>query len=963
MFKSLFKPKWQSAKPQVRIQAIELLDAKASEDARIIELLARQDIDPSVRAAAVKRLPEQNKLLDLVTKEKEPQVRQAAIEQFSSLWSSHEQHPSDPALQKMLSQLDKDALTAILQHTQDLTIGAAAIDIINDESVLETLVNQLPLAQLRQAAAQKLETESVLERVVKLSKGKDKGVWRICKDRLNALREAQQQEASIEQQIGDLCHNLETMARSSYDNLYVAKVEHLQKQWQRLQHHADNEAIQRFNRAFALCKGTMDDINNEQNRLVEETKQRRDAMQERIAACEHLEDALKDVSQVGAKIDASDVPALHGLLNTQKNRWDEASSLVPAAPDERKRFTRVYSLLERSLEAIRELNNREPAIVRAAGDILKLEDPTTNSLQTQRKKLQQAFGDLKWPDELPWPECLKQYQLAKEHLERLGSKAKAMEEEAIANIKGLMEELANEINLGHLKPSIRLLKEIQPLIKHLPQKAASSYQRQLRELNAQVNELRDWQGFAATPKKEQLCHEMEALVGETEDPQALATKIQRLQEAWREVGEADRGRDKELWLRFKAAADKAYEPCKQYFDQLATVRKDNLARRKQVCEQLTLYLQQYDWENPNWTAVMEVYDTAKNEWRLYSPVERKAGKTVQDTFNGLLDQLRDKIQGEFNRNKLQREQLIAAVEALITAEGDLNSIINDAKQLQQQWRKTGVVARRDDAKLWKRFRAACDQVFERRDQQRAEQAKEREQNFVHGEHLCEQIEQLAESHFSDLRTAEQEFKTLQRRFDELRNVPKEQQNELQRRYREVCRQFENTFAEVEQKAQRQSFQEMWRRAALCDELEARLFVDEEDSSAEPLEWDADSDLPEDVANALQQRFDQVQQMLAEQRLPDAEDVQLAGEQLRDLCIRLEIVAGVDSPAGDRERRMNLQVDRLSDGLSQRGDTQSKEDAMVQLQKQWCTTGPVDTHLRETLSPRFQAVLKDCLGSH
>ncbi|MGB3619993.1 MAG: hypothetical protein WBA20_01455, partial [Ketobacter sp.] len=62
-------------------------------------------------------------------------------------------------------------------------------------------------------------------------------------------------------------------------------------------------------------------------------------------------------------------------------------------------------------------------------------------------------------------------------------------------------------------------------------------------------------------------------------------------------------------------------------------------------------LEQNDWEHADWKAVNELYETAKSEWRLYTPVERKEGKKVQDRFNGLLDQLRNKLQGEFERNK------------------------------------------------------------------------------------------------------------------------------------------------------------------------------------------------------------------------------------------------------------------------------------------------------------------------
>ncbi len=958
MFKSLFKPKWQSAKPQVRIQALQLLDINNSEDARIIELMAKGDVEPEVRIAAIKRIGQRDKLLALINQEKDPKVRAGAVEQLVVLLPAVNAENDSGQVRQVIEDLDVSLIASIVEHTQNVNVGCVAIEALTDESVLETMACRLPVAQLRQAAAQKLTSEPALERVLKASKGKDKGVWRICKESLNSLREAQQHEATIEQQINEICHGLETLSRLPYDNLYVAKVEHLQKQWQRLQHHSDNGAVQRFNRAYALCKATIDDIHNEQHRLAEENKLEREALQERIAACELLEDALKRMSDVEVALEPSDIPAMQALLKTQKTRWDEAASVVEPAADERKRFSRVYELVKRSLDSVRAMNERGPRIEQAAEAILALSDATMATLLAKRKQLKAALGDLVWPDELPWPASLKLHQQALEHWDRLEAKAKVLEQEAIQTIKTRLNELAAEIEQGHLKPANRILKETQQLIKHLPMKAASAYQKQLRELTANLNELRDWQGFAATPKKEQLCEAMEGLINSEEDPQALATKIRRLQDEWREIGEADPGRDRELWNRFKAAADEAYEPCKEYFDKLAALRKANLEQRQLICQQLSTYLQQYDWENADWLAVNQVYETAKSEWRLYTPVERKDGKQVQDQFNVLLDQLREKIQSEFKRNKAQREALITAVEALLEEE-NVGDAINKAKELQQQWRATGQVSRRDDARLWKRFRAECDKVFARRDQERQEQAKAREQNLVHGEHLCEQIEQLAESHFSDAAEAEQDFRTLQQRFSELTALPREQQTELQNRYRDVCKQFKERLAVVQNAQRVHSINEMWRRAAICDELETLALSGGSETEVDvspDAQWEGDMDLPAEVDKALSERFNQAQELLRDGTHPELETLKQNGEKLRDLCIKLEIAAGVDSPDEDRHRRMTLQVDRLSDGLSQRADAKSYGLQIEQLQMDWCQLGPTIALERAQLSQRFKAVL-------
>ena len=957
MFKNLFKPKWQSAKPHVRIQALQTLNVSDENEFHIIELMAKGDVENEVRLAAMKRIPQREKLLTLIKQEKDSSVRFAAIEHLISVLSENA-NGVDPVIRDMVGELDSHALAAIVEQTQNVDLGCLALAKISDETLLENYAVKLPLAQLRQAAAGRLQAEDVLERVLKASKGKDKSVWRICKDKLNGLRAEQQQEASMEQQIGEQCQSLETLSRLPYDNLYGPKLEHLQKQWQRMQHHADNEATQRFNRAYALCRATIDDIHNEQDRLAEETKRQREALQERMAACEQLEEAVRQLSSI-AVLQPGDIPALQALLNTQKTRWEEAATVVEPAADERKRFARIHGLLQRALDAVRLLGERDEAIREAATAVLELQEATMATLQQKQKRLARALGDLKWPEELAWPEALKLHQQALDHFARLQTKAGAMEEDAINNIKSLLADLASEIEQGHLKPANRLLKEANQLVRHLPVKVASGYQKKLRELTVQINELRDWQGFVATPKKEELIGEMEALVDSELDPQALFKKIRRLQEEWRGLGEADKGRNKELWERFSAAADKAYEPCRGYFEKLSAVRQANLDKRHNVCEQLAAYLQQYDWDNADWKAVNEVYETAKNEWRLYTPVERKEGKKVQDRFNGLLDQLRDRLHGEFERNKAKREQLIAAVEALLEVE-NLADAIEQAKSLQRDWRNVGLVARRDDARLWKRFRAACDKVFERRDQQREVVQKEREQNQVHGEHLCEQIEQLAEGDLLDIKGARQEFRQLKQRFQDLGPMPREQLEAIKSRFQSVCELFQQAVDRAAAAQREQGFKELWRRAGICDELEETLVSASQGEmfgAAPDSEWNSEQALPDEAEPVIQARYERVLAAMQDGALPAAEELADNGAKLHELCLKLEIAAGVDSPAEDQQQRMALQVNRLNDGLTHRGEAQSGRELIEQMQIEWAGIGPVTSEARERFGARFRAVLR------
>jgi hypothetical protein len=119
-------------------------------------------------------------------------------------------------------------------------------------------------------------------------------------------------------------------------------------------------------------------------------------------------------------------------------------------------------------------------------------------------------------------------------------------------------------------------------------------------------------------------------------------------------------------------------------------------------------------------------------WKEVGPMPQRRSKELWEQFKAACDQLYEKVRGvraveqeRFGEVAKVKEALIAEAEAL-SESTDWVATADKLKALQQQWKASGHLPRKQGDELWTRFRAACDRFFARRkpvlDAQHEEQA-------------------------------------------------------------------------------------------------------------------------------------------------------------------------------------------------------------------------------------------------
>jgi len=169
----------------------------------------------------------------------------------------------------------------------------------------------------------------------------------------------------------------------------------------------------------------------------------------------------------------------------------------------------------------------------------------------------------------------------------------------------------------------------------------------------------------------------------------------------------------------------------------------------------------------------------------YDEITRRL-KAVQSTLTPKIQELRETEEWQRWANVGIQEQLCTKMEALRAVE-DPEAVAREVRELQQQWRLAADVPRAQADALWRRFKAAHDEVWARCEAHFAAQAGVRADNLAKKIALCERAEALAGS-TNWIQTAD-EIKKLQADWKTIGPVTRGQEKMIWERFRSACDRF------------------------------------------------------------------------------------------------------------------------------------------------------------------------------
>ena len=250
----------------------------------------------------------------------------------------------------------------------------------------------------------------------------------------------------------------------------------------------------------------------------------------------------------------------------------------------------------------------------------------------------------------------------------------------------------------------------------------------------------------------------------------------------------------------------------------------------------------------------------KAEWKGLGGAPRERSEELWNRFHGtctLIHAALRRVAKEREQERLEnlkrKEELCARVEALKDAE-DVEETALLIKNIQEEWKAIGPVPKNASEAIWKRFRAACDYFFARRDAALLENDPEVQEALAKRRAIAEEAEALKDS--TDWNAVAARLKALQTEWKSLPPAPKAASDEIWKRFRSACNHFfarrKARFAQLEEERE----QNLADKVALCERAEkaAEQGPNPEEARRLMVEWKKIGPVPKAEADKVWHRF-------------------------------------------------------------------------------------------------------------
>ena len=345
----------------------------------------------------------------------------------------------------------------------------------------------------------------------------------------------------------------------------------------------------------------------------------------------------------------------------------------------------------------------------------------------------------------------------------------------------------------------------------------ADYKRERAEFNRQ----QDAEKAENLTRKQAVIEQLRSLVESQEEVNFPA--FRELQDRWRSIGQVPVANYRDINDTYQFYVEKFYDMVKIGRDLRDLDFKKNLEAKQAFCEAAEKLS-----ESEDVVAAFSELQKLHEQWKEFGPVAKEFREQIWDRFKAATAVINkryqshfEELKGQMAENLLKKQALCEKVEEVASREVTDNSqwteFSKEIEALQAEWRKIGFATKKENQKIYDRFRAACDSFFSRKKEFYSGIKDTLEENLQKKLSVIERAEALKSS--TEWKKATDQFIALQKEWKEIGAVPRKKSDAVWKRFRAACDEF---FAERDKNAQGENnyHANLKAKKALIEEIKA-----------------------------------------------------------------------------------------------------------------------------------------------
>lgn len=316
----------------------------------------------------------------------------------------------------------------------------------------------------------------------------------------------------------------------------------------------------------------------------------------------------------------------------------------------------------------------------------------------------------------------------------------------------------------------------------------------LDAFNTKVNDLRRQRLKAEADNleaKQAIMEELKALMANEENINTAFQRFNELGEKWKTIGPVPQQNYRDLQRDYSQLRDDFFYHIRIYKELRDHDLKKNTALKQALIADMEA-VQRVESVREAENLVKEYQE----KWHQIGPVVKEEWEMIRDGFWNATRVVYDRINEYYKARRAEYDANLLAKQALVDKVNELNAALEaktakDWKALTDQmiewqtaWKSIGFATKKDNERIWKEFRNACNHFFEQKNTFFGEMKAQFKTAHDKKQALLQQAIQLKDS--TDWRQTADKLKNLQAQWKEAGSAGPRDENKLWSRFREAC---------------------------------------------------------------------------------------------------------------------------------------------------------------------------------